>query len=120
VGEKIQDVVVKDFKQSAIAVGLIHKKIPAFLHGFIQWQLVLIPRIVQKKCTKCQECVNICPKGAAQMLEGKTRIEESLCIHCMCCHEVCRFHAIKLKQKPLGWMLRKMTTLYKRIMSFFS
>jgi uncharacterized protein (DUF362 family) len=35
-GEKIQDVAVKDFKQSAIAVGLINKKIPAFLHGFIQ------------------------------------------------------------------------------------
>ncbi len=119
-GEKIQDVAVKDFKKSAIAIGLIQKKIPAFLHGFIQWQLVLIPRVLQKKCTACRECVDICPKEAAQIREGKARIEKSLCIHCMCCHEVCRFHAIKLRQKPLGWILRQMTTVYKKMMSLFS
>ena len=119
-GEKIQDVAVKDFKKSAIAIGLIQKKIPAFLHGFIQWQLVLIPRVLQKKCTACRECVDICPKEAAQIREGKARIEKSLCIHCMCCHEVCRFHAIKLGQKPLGWILRRMTTVYKKMVSLFS
>ena len=63
-GEKIQDIAVRDFKQSAIAVGLIRKNIPAFLHGFIQWQLVLVPRIFQKKCTACEECVDICPVQA--------------------------------------------------------
>jgi uncharacterized protein (DUF362 family)/NAD-dependent dihydropyrimidine dehydrogenase PreA subunit len=119
-GEKIHDVEVRDFKQSAIAVGLIRKNIPANLHGFIQWQLVLIPKVLQKKCTACQECVDICPKGAAQMLEGKASIDKSRCLHCMCCHEVCRFHAIKLGQRPLGRMLRRMTTIYKKIMSFFS
>ena len=119
-GENIQDVEVKDFKQSAIAVGLIKKNIPASLHGFIQWQLVLVPKVLQKKCTACEECVDICSTGAAYMLEGKARIDKSRCIHCMCCHEVCRFHAIKLGQRPLGLMLRKMTTIYKKIMSFFS
>lgn len=118
--EKIQDVEIKDFKQSAIAVGFIRKNIPAFLHGFIQWQLVLIPRVLKKKCTAYQECVDICPKGAVQMLEGKASIDKSRCIHCMCCHEVCRFHAIKLGQRPLGRMLRRMTTIYKKIMSIFS
>jgi uncharacterized protein (DUF362 family)/NAD-dependent dihydropyrimidine dehydrogenase PreA subunit len=119
-GEKIRDVAVKDFKQSAIAVGLIHKKLPAFLHGFIQYQLVLIPRVLPKKCTGCLECVEICPTGAAEMLEGKARIEKSLCIHCMCCHEVCRHHSIKLGQKPMGWIFRRMTTVYKIMMSLFS
>ena len=119
-GEKIQNSAIKDFKQSAIAVGLIRKKIPAFLHGFIQWQLVLIPRVVSKKCTGCQECVDICPTGAARMLEKKAAIDKPQCIHCMCCHEVCRFHAIKLGQKPLGRMIRKLTAAYKKLMGLFS
>ena len=119
-GEKIPDIEAKDFKQSAIAVGLIRKNIPAFLHGFIQWQLVLIPSVLPKKCTACEECVDICPTKAAHMVEGKARVDKSRCIHCMCCHEVCRFRAIKLRQRPLGKMLRKMTTIYKKIMSFFS
>jgi ferredoxin len=119
-GEKIQDVAVHDFKQSAIAGGLIRKKIPAFLHGFIQWQLVLMPRVLPKKCTACRECVDACPTGAARMVGDKARIDDSLCIHCMCCHEVCRFHAIKLRQKPLGQIFRKLASTYKKIMAHFS
>lgn len=119
-GEKIQDVAAKDFKLSAVAVGLIRKKIPAFLHGFIQGQLVLIPKVLPKKCTACQECVESCPTGAVRMLERKARIDKPRCIHCMCCHEVCRFHAIKLGQKPVGRMLRKLTAAYKKIMALFS
>jgi uncharacterized protein (DUF362 family)/NAD-dependent dihydropyrimidine dehydrogenase PreA subunit len=120
VGEEMRDVQIRDFKHSAIAVGVIRKKIPAFLHGFIQWQLVLTPRISQKKCTSCEECMEICPMGAVQMFEGKAKIDKSQCIHCMCCHEVCRFHAIKLGQKPLGKLLRQMTAFYKKILSFLS
>ncbi len=119
-GEKIQNITVKDFKQSAISIGLVHKKIPAFLHGFIQWQLVMIPRVLEKKCTACVECVNICPTGSIRTQEGKARIDKSRCIHCMCCHEVCRFHAIKLEQRPFGRMLRQSEKAYKKIMSLFS
>jgi uncharacterized protein (DUF362 family)/Pyruvate/2-oxoacid:ferredoxin oxidoreductase delta subunit len=119
-GENIQDVQVKNFKQSAIASSLIRKHLPAFLHGFVQSQLVLIPRVLPKKCTSCDECVDICPTQAAHMLEGKAKIEKSICIHCMCCHEVCRFHAIELGQKPLGRLVRKLESLYKKILSLFS
>jgi Fe-S-cluster-containing hydrogenase component 2 len=119
-GEDIPDVEIKDFKQSAIAEGLIKKFVPAFLHGFIQSQLVLIPKVLLKKCTACEECAIICPTGAARMHGEKARIEKSQCIHCMCCHEVCRFHAIRLQQKPLGRLFRKMTAIYKKIMAFIS
>jgi uncharacterized protein (DUF362 family)/Pyruvate/2-oxoacid:ferredoxin oxidoreductase delta subunit len=117
VGESIPAIQVKDFKQSAIAVGLISKNVPAFLHGFVQSQLVLIPRVLPKKCTACKECADICPKEAVQMHGGRARIDKSRCIHCMCCHEVCRFHAIKLGQRPLGRMIRQMEALYKKLLS---
>jgi len=120
IGERIQDVRIKDFKQSAIATGLIQKKIPAFLHAFIQDQLILIPKIIKKKCTACWECVDICPAGAAQKQDSTARIDDSLCIHCVCCHEVCRFHAIKLKQKFFGRTVRGVTETYKKVLSLFS
>lgn len=119
-GESVPEIQVKDFKQSAVAVGLIRKKLPAFLHGFVQSQLVLVPIVLTKECNACQECVQICPTSAAGMLGEKARIDKSRCIHCMCCHEVCRFHAIKMGQRPLGRLIRKMTGVYKKILSSFS
>lgn len=119
-GEKIKDIHVEDFKQSAIAFGLVQRNVPAFLHGFVQSQLVLMPRVDPKRCTACEECVEICPTGAARMSAEIAKIEKAGCIHCMCCHEVCRFHAIILGQKPVGKMLRRMAAFYKKIMSSFS
>ncbi len=119
-GEGTQDIQVKDFKQSAIATGLIRKKIPAFMHAFVQDQLVLIPEVHKKRCTACWECVDICPVGAAQRQESAAQIDKSLCIHCMCCHEVCRFRAVRLKQRTFGRLVRGVTTLYKKVISYFS
>jgi uncharacterized protein (DUF362 family)/NAD-dependent dihydropyrimidine dehydrogenase PreA subunit len=120
VGEKIKDVEVKDFKHSAVAIGLFRRKLPSFLYASIQNQLTLIPEIITKKCTACLECVNICPRGAAKSGEDFVWIDKNLCIHCMCCHEVCRFHAIKLKQRPIGKVIKGLSFLHKTIVSLFS
>jgi uncharacterized protein (DUF362 family)/Pyruvate/2-oxoacid:ferredoxin oxidoreductase delta subunit len=121
-GERIQDIEIKDFKPSAIAAGLIKKRIPALIHAFIQDQLILIPEVLQKNCTACRECSDACPTGAAQIQdeEGKAKIDENRCIRCMCCHEVCRFHAIELKEKAFGRLLRGMNATYKKVMSYLS
>ena len=119
-GEKIQDVEVKDFKHSAVAIGLFRRKLPSFLYAYIQNQLTLIPEIITKKCTACLECVNICPRGAAKPGEDSVRIDKNLCIHCMCCHEVCRYQAIKLKHRPIGKIIRGLSFLHKTIVSLFS
>jgi len=118
-GENIQDVEVKDFKHSAVAIGLFRRKLPSFLYAYIQNQLTLIPEIITKKCTACLECVNICPRGAAKPGEDSVRIDKNLCIHCMCCHEVCRYQAIKLKHRPIGKIIG-LSFLHKTIVSLFS
>jgi len=114
-GANIQDLEDRSFKHSAMAVGILRRKIPAFLHAFIQDQLTFIPEIITKNCTSCLECVDICPVGAAQLEKDSVHIDKSLCIHCMCCHEVCRFQAIKLKQKTVGKLVDGLSALYGRI-----
>ncbi len=120
VGENIHDVEVRDFMHSAVAIGLFRRKLPSFLYAYIQNELTLIPEIITKKCTACLECVNICPRGAAKFEEDLVWIDKNLCIHCMCCHEVCRFEAIKLKHKPVGKIIRGLSFLHKTVASLFS
>jgi len=119
-GEDISRVEVRNFKHSAVAVGFMKRKIPSFLHGFIQGQLTLTPKINMNKCTVCMECVNICPREAAKLDEDLVWIDRSLCIHCMCCHEVCRFQAIKLGQRPLGRIFRDANDFYRKAKSLFA
>ncbi len=118
-GDEISSVEVMDFKHSAVAVGFMKRTIPSFLHGFIQSQLTLTPKINMNKCTACMECVDICPKEAAKSGGDLVWIERGLCIHCMCCHEVCRFQAIGLGQRLLGRIFREVSDFYKKAKSLF-
>ncbi len=118
-GEKISEVKMDDFKHSAVAVGLIQRRIPQILHSYFQNQLTYIPEVIPKNCTGCMECVDICPAGAARKDDEKAWIEKNRCIHCMCCHEVCRFNAIKLKNQPLGLLIRKVNSWYQKISWLF-
>ncbi|MFB0565409.1 MAG: DUF362 domain-containing protein [Candidatus Aminicenantaceae bacterium] len=115
VGEKLHNALVRDFKHSTIAIGLLQKKLPSFLHAYFQDQLTLIPEVIKDKCTACLECINICPVGAAKLSDGIARIEKKICIHCMCCHEVCRDGAVKLKQRPMGKIVRGVIGVHSKI-----
>ncbi len=119
VGRTISDLKVKDFKHSTIAVGFIRRKLPAFLYAYFQNQLVFTPEVREDKCTGCWECVSICPPGAAKKKESQDRawIDTSLCIHCLCCHEVCEFQAVKLRQRPIGRLIRGIQHLVQRLRS---
>ncbi len=117
VGESLRDVQLKDFKHSAIAIGLLQRRVPSFLYAYLQAQLMLIPEVYRDRCTACLECIEICPRKAIQLVQDLAWVEKNLCIHCMCCHEVCQFQAIKLKQQPLGRAIRKGASLYKKLKS---
>lgn len=119
-GEDVDRLRVEDFKHSAVAVGLMRKRVPQFLYAYLQAQLANIPEVLPEKCTDCGECVQVCPTGAAQQRRDKAWIQEDLCIHCMCCHEVCRFRAIKLKQSPTGRLIRGGMTVARRIKKYTS
>ncbi len=114
-GESIQDVRIRNFKHSTIAIGFLRRRIPSFLYAYLQKELVLIPEVDQKKCTKCLECVKICPVQASRKRRKSVWINKKECIHCMCCHEICRYQAIRLHRKPFGHLFRLATMLGRRL-----
>jgi uncharacterized protein (DUF362 family)/Pyruvate/2-oxoacid:ferredoxin oxidoreductase delta subunit len=118
-GDEMEQVEVRGFKHSAIAVGFLLRKVPAFLYSYFHSQLIFIPEVIKIKCTACLECVNICPARAAKLDNDRLAcIDERLCLHCMCCHEVCRFKAIKLRQRPVGRIIRAADSMRSKLKSF--
>lgn len=106
-GPALEEVTVKGFKHSAAATGLFRRWLPSILYASIQEQLILIPEVRQEKCTACLECVQMCPRQAISLIDGAAFIREEDCIHCLCCHELCAHRAIRLKQLPVGRLIRQ-------------
>ncbi len=106
-GPDLDEVTVKGFKHSAAAFGLFRRRLPSIVYAFLQQQLVLMPEVRSQKCTACQECVLMCPRGAISLIDGAAFIRAEDCIHCLCCHEVCERRAIRLKQLLVGRIIRQ-------------
>jgi [FeFe] hydrogenase (group B1/B3) len=53
-------------------------------------------------CQGClaNPCKNVCPKGAIRIVNGRSVIDQSLCIHCGKCHNVCPYGAIVHRERP--------------------
>lgn len=114
-GEKIQAVEVRDFQPSSRATGLFSRWLPSFLYAYVSGQLILTPEVSREKCTACLECIKICPAKTICNVGGKAWVNESGCIHCLCCNEVCLHRAIRLRHRPVGKLLRAGERLYKKI-----
>lgn len=102
VGEKLDSLVVSDFKLPANFSRFAVNRAPQSLVKFVLRQISPRPRVKKKNCTACNECVTVCPTGAATMTGKTAVINDKLCIRCMCCHEVCRFNAIMPRRPFVG------------------
>lgn len=61
-----------------------------------------------EECCACRACSSVCPKGAVSFAEDKygfsfPRVDQSLCVECGQCLEVCNFHsdAFDFKRLPV-------------------
>jgi len=61
---------------------------------------VLVPQtfFYRERCTRCGECVKVCPTGASHLLDTSSEIDRDKCITCGKCAEVCPNEA----RKPVG------------------
>lgn len=53
-------------------------------------------------CQGClaNPCKNVCPKDAIKIVNGKSIINQDLCIHCGKCSNVCPYNAIVHRERP--------------------
>jgi NAD-dependent dihydropyrimidine dehydrogenase PreA subunit len=58
------------------------------------------PYVIADRCTGCGSCVEVCPHGAIEVIEGLARIDESRCTDCGACVEACQQGAI-LERVPV-------------------
>ncbi|MFQ3675632.1 MAG: DUF362 domain-containing protein [Endomicrobiia bacterium] len=100
-GEKLDDVIQKDFLKPSNA---ILKTIPQWLVTLMSKLIWSYPEIDETKCTVCKMCVKSCPVGAIEIKERFPKVNRKKCITCMCCHELCNYYAIKIK---LSWLADK-------------
>ena len=117
VGEKIEDVAAPDFKLPASYYRLIVSNLPSFLSKLLLSQMSIKTVVIEKLCTGCFECEEICPAAAISKVGEKVRINQDICIQCMCCHEVCRFNAIIPEQPLIGRAMNFVASILRKLMA---
>jgi len=116
VGESIASVAVPDFKPPASAINVFINKVPTSLSMFFVQELSLRPQLIENQCTGCLECNKICPTDSITAYGNIVKIDYDNCIKCMCCHEVCRFYAIRPKRSFLGNIFSSSYGTFKKLM----
>nr|WP_320133520.1 monomeric [FeFe] hydrogenase [uncultured Holophaga sp.] len=58
--------------------------------------------MVSDQCMGCvaRPCVNVCPKNAVSVVDGRSCIDQERCIHCGRCAQVCPYNAILYRERP--------------------
>lgn len=63
---------------------------------------MLVPQLIEDKCTGCRICADVCEFNAIVMLGGKPYIMEDLCHSCAACSILCPEKALIEVDNPLG------------------
>ena len=117
VGERIDEVVVKDYKLPQTSV---LNKIPK---PFLEIGKKLInfrPRTQHAKCTACGLCIQGCPVKAISLKHGKVYIDYSKCVLCMCCKEICPQGAVVIEKSLVAKMTGPIIRFAKAVTALFS
>ena len=98
-GKSIDEVRIDDFQYPPKITEI--KGFPKILMGFLKGQLTTHPFIDNKRCEKCNNCIEACPSKCISDYEGGFVINAKDCIQCLCCMEICPHGAIDLKEGSL-------------------
>lgn len=71
-----------------VAMGMVSKPTKQVEHSSLK------PHVIEKKCTGCGCCINICPVEAISLKKEKALMDQVKCIGCGECLSACKFYAI--------------------------
>lgn len=109
-GEKLEDMKVKDFKLIRKA-GNFYFISPA-VTNFMRDMIAPSPSLIPEKCIGCGRCGEVCPekpkviKFVSKGNSKRPTWDMSKCIRCFCCQELCPAGAIETKYTTMGRLLR--------------
>jgi ferredoxin len=75
--------------------------IPHYLRVFVGEGVTRKPVFLASRCTRCGQCIEVCPAEALVQGDRKPTIDRAICIRCYCCQEACPSRAIVLRRRPL-------------------
>jgi uncharacterized protein (DUF362 family)/NAD-dependent dihydropyrimidine dehydrogenase PreA subunit len=105
-GEKVEPLVLKDFKKPTTS-GVSFRG-SAFLAKSMKNLMAYKPRINASKCKKCGECAKDCPPRAIKFTKGSVpSIDHNRCIRCYCCQELCPSNAVYVTTPLLRRIIRR-------------
>jgi formate hydrogenlyase subunit 6/NADH:ubiquinone oxidoreductase subunit I len=101
----------KGFQFDNVKLGIVSfssnmmNKIPSFAKKFLRTKLEFYPDF-NEDCRLCQVCVKSCPVQAITYTKGDKHpiINYAKCIKCLCCHELCPYHAVYIHKSRLAKM----------------
>jgi uncharacterized protein (DUF362 family) len=67
-----------------------------------------VPRPKEGRCKVCRNCERACPTKAMGITDRVAKVDDSLCIRCYCCHELCPYAAIDLEFTGLGRAMHRL------------
>lgn len=117
VGQRIDDVAIVNFKHPLYITSALAGKAPRLLFRYLLGQIGIRPRIMEDECNSCGECARICPAYAILMRNAIAWIEQSRCVGCLCCNEVCQSGAIELRRPIIGRLLHLLYEMHRRFIS---
>ena len=106
IGEKLEDLIVKDFKKAPANSGNL-RNIPKPIMNLLIDKLKSKPVFNQDICISCGDCARSCPPEAIEMINNKPLVDYDKCISCFCCQELCPVTAITIKKPFLARLLFK-------------
>ena len=108
----VEDMDVSDFDNIRTKNDLLFKntfggKSGELFGKFVQACMCSIPRVNQSECIGCGKCGQICPASAITMKSNLPRIDRARCIHCFCCQEFCPKGAMMVSRPFVAKILNK-------------
>jgi uncharacterized protein (DUF362 family)/Pyruvate/2-oxoacid:ferredoxin oxidoreductase delta subunit len=79
--------------------------LPGAFKIILKWLIKYYPYSLRLKCTRCGNCVNICPKKCIQLDKIGIAFNYKQCIACFCCQEACPDAAIAVKKSLLAKLI---------------